>query len=82
MSKLIYHSPSTLLNHADFMMTENKKIGIKYLKKNQLEMNQPRRLKKDLYFLKHIEYYNYKRIKVKLKGLTVVAYRNQALQAD
>ncbi|ARX07803.1 TPA: integrase core domain-containing protein [Proteus mirabilis] len=29
----------------------------------------------------YIEYYNTKRIKVKLKGLTLVEYRNQALQA-
>ncbi|WP_392560039.1 IS3 family transposase [Orbus mooreae] len=29
----------------------------------------------------YIEYYNTKRIKVKLKGLTPVAYRNQALRA-
>ncbi|MBG5925832.1 transposase [Providencia rettgeri] len=29
----------------------------------------------------YIEYYNTKRIKVKLKGLTPVEYRNQALQA-
>ncbi|WP_422047369.1 IS3 family transposase [Rosenbergiella collisarenosi] len=28
-----------------------------------------------------IEYYNTKRIKAKLKGLTLVEYRNQALQA-
>ncbi|MGF1907608.1 IS3 family transposase, partial [Aliivibrio salmonicida] len=29
----------------------------------------------------YIEYYNTKRIKVKLKGLTPIEYRNQALQA-
>ncbi|AXY03779.1 hypothetical protein D1115_23165 (plasmid) [Vibrio alfacsensis] len=29
----------------------------------------------------YIEYYNTKRIKVKLKGLTPMEYRNQALQA-
>lgn len=29
----------------------------------------------------YIEYYNTRRIKVKLKGLTPVQYRNQALQA-
>ncbi|WP_434719608.1 IS3 family transposase [Providencia sp. Je.9.19] len=30
---------------------------------------------------KYIECYNTKRIKAKLKGLTLVEYRNQALQA-
>lgn len=30
----------------------------------------------------YIEYYNTKRIKAKLKGLTPIQYRNQALQAD
>ncbi|WP_420170772.1 IS3 family transposase [Vibrio mimicus] len=29
----------------------------------------------------YIEYYNTKRIKVKLKGLTPIGYRNQALKA-
>jgi putative transposase len=29
----------------------------------------------------YIEYYNTKRIKVKLKGLTPIEYRNEALQA-
>lgn len=29
----------------------------------------------------YIEYYNTKRIKVKLKGLTPIEYQNQALQA-
>ncbi|MEX6314559.1 IS3 family transposase [Providencia manganoxydans] len=29
----------------------------------------------------YIEYYNTKRIKAKLKGLTPIEYRNQALQA-
>jgi putative transposase len=29
----------------------------------------------------YIEYYNTKRIKVKLKGLTPIGYRNQALNA-
>ncbi|MEZ8144263.1 transposase, partial [Enterovibrio sp. FF113] len=29
----------------------------------------------------YIEYYNTKRIKVKLKGLTLIEYRNQALKA-
>ncbi len=28
----------------------------------------------------YIEYYNHKRIKVKLKGLAPIEYRNQALQ--
>ncbi|MCF7484212.1 IS3 family transposase, partial [Vibrio sp. J1-1] len=29
----------------------------------------------------YIEYYNTKRVKAKLKGLTPIEYRNQALQA-
>ena len=67
--KSIYSVWYSILNHADKLVSlfENTSIII------------------DTWFEKieeYIEYYNTKRIKDKLKGLTPVEYRNQALQAD
>ena len=66
--KSIYSVWYSILNHTDKLVSlfENTSIII------------------DTWFEKieeYIEYYNTKRIKAKLKGLTPVEYRNQALQA-